>query len=72
MPKPSAPSTAIRAAAPKTLSAKGLCWDCDESWSHEHRYKKGRLLVIEPVEDEDNEPPEESLKPKEEVMEEEL
>ncbi|RZS06803.1 hypothetical protein BHM03_00037522 [Ensete ventricosum] len=72
MPKPSAPSTAIRAAAPKTLSAKGLCWDCDEPWSHEHRYKKGRLLVIEPVEDEDNEPPEESLKPKEEVMEEEL
>ncbi|RRT65333.1 hypothetical protein B296_00000531 [Ensete ventricosum] len=31
--------------------AKGLCWYCDEPWSHDHRYKKGRLLLIEPLED---------------------
>ncbi|RWW12210.1 hypothetical protein BHE74_00035776 [Ensete ventricosum] len=79
IPKPSAPSTAIRAPAPKKLtrdelrerSAKGLCWHCDETWSRERRCKKGRLLVIEPVEDEDNEPPEESLEPEEEGTEEE-
>ncbi|RZS17785.1 hypothetical protein BHM03_00050008 [Ensete ventricosum] len=33
--------------------------------------QKGRLLVIEPVEDEDNETSEKSLEPKEEAMEEE-
>ncbi|RWV79877.1 hypothetical protein GW17_00058929 [Ensete ventricosum] len=74
MPRPTAPSTAIRASAPKELtrdelherSAKGLCWHCDEPWSREHRCKKGRLLMIEPVEDEDNEPSEEGLEPKEE------
>ncbi|RRT69502.1 hypothetical protein B296_00037322 [Ensete ventricosum] len=78
MSKPSAPSTVIRAPATKKLtrdelrerSAKGLCWHCDEPWSRERRCKKGRLLVIEPVEDKDNEPPEESLEP-EEVKEEE-
>ncbi|RWW72577.1 hypothetical protein BHE74_00019603 [Ensete ventricosum] len=78
MSKPSAPSTVIRAPATKRLtrdelrerSAKGLCWHCDEPWSRERRCKKGRLLVIEPVEDKDNEPPEESLEP-EEVTEEE-
>ncbi|RWW88736.1 hypothetical protein BHE74_00002376 [Ensete ventricosum] len=32
-------------------SAKGLCWHCDESWSHDHHCKKGCLLVIEPIED---------------------
>ncbi|RZR85802.1 hypothetical protein BHM03_00012841 [Ensete ventricosum] len=32
-------------------SAKGLCWHCDEPWSHDHRYKKGRLLLIEPLEE---------------------
>ncbi|RWV79569.1 hypothetical protein GW17_00059273, partial [Ensete ventricosum] len=52
-------------------SAKGLCWHCDEPWSSEHRCKKGRLRAIEPVEDEDNECSKESLKPKEEVTEEE-
>ncbi|RRT42281.1 hypothetical protein B296_00013367 [Ensete ventricosum] len=38
---------------------------------HEHRCKKPRLLMIEPVEDEDNEPYEEGLKPEEEATEEE-
>ncbi|RWW04770.1 hypothetical protein GW17_00031988 [Ensete ventricosum] len=79
MPKPSAPSTAIRAPAPKKLMrdilqerlTKGQCWHCDKPWSREHRCKKGWLLVIEPVEDEDNEPPEESLE-LEVVIEEEL
>ncbi|RRT79988.1 hypothetical protein B296_00022586 [Ensete ventricosum] len=32
-------------------SAKGLCWHCDEPWSCDHRYKKGSLLLIEPLED---------------------
>ncbi|RRT70585.1 hypothetical protein B296_00023639 [Ensete ventricosum] len=79
MPKPLAPSTDIRAPAPKKLtsdelwerSAKGLHWHYDEPWSHEHHCKKGRLLVIELVEDEDNETSEESLEPEEEVMKEE-
>ncbi|RWV99714.1 hypothetical protein GW17_00037365 [Ensete ventricosum] len=77
--RPTTPSTAIQAPAPKKLtrdelherSTKGLCWHCDESWSHERRYKKGRLLMIEPAEDEDNEISEEALEPKEEAMEEE-
>ncbi|RZR98936.1 hypothetical protein BHM03_00028390 [Ensete ventricosum] len=79
MPRPTAPSTAIQGPAPKKLtrdelrerSAKGLCWHCDEPWSHEHRCKKGQLLMIEPVEDEDNEPSEEGLKLEEEATEEE-
>ncbi|RZS03697.1 hypothetical protein BHM03_00033908 [Ensete ventricosum] len=79
MPRPTAPSTAIQAPAPKKLtrdelrerSAKELCWHCDELWSHEHHCKKGQLLVIEPAEDEDNETSEEALEPKEEAMEEE-
>ncbi|RWV77372.1 hypothetical protein GW17_00061809, partial [Ensete ventricosum] len=73
------PSTAIEAPALKKLtrdelreqSAKGLCWHCDEPWSCEHRCKKGRLLVIEPVEDKDNKTSKEALEPKEEDMEEE-
>ncbi|RWW82787.1 hypothetical protein BHE74_00008722 [Ensete ventricosum] len=52
-PTPSCPSL------PKKLtreelrdrSAKGLCWHCDESWSRDHRCKKGCLLLIEPLED---------------------
>ncbi|KAJ8459415.1 hypothetical protein OPV22_032341 [Ensete ventricosum] len=52
-------------------SAKELCWYCDEPWSREHHCKKGRLLMIEPAEDEDNETYEEALEPKEETMEEE-
>ncbi|RRT54322.1 hypothetical protein B296_00019788 [Ensete ventricosum] len=79
MPRPTAPYTAIRALAPTKLtrdelherSAKGLCWHCDEPWSREHRYKKGWLLMIELVEDEDNEPSEEGLELEEEAMEEE-
>ncbi|RWW77421.1 hypothetical protein BHE74_00014420 [Ensete ventricosum] len=79
MPRPTAPSTAIQALALIKLtrdefckrSAKELCWHCDELWSREHHCKKGRLLVIEPVEDEDNKTSEEALETKEEVMEEE-
>ncbi|RWV91752.1 hypothetical protein GW17_00045929 [Ensete ventricosum] len=79
MSRPTAPSTAIQAPAPKKLtrdelrerSAKELCWHCDEPWSREHRCKKGWLLMIEPVEGEDNEISEEALEPKEEAMEEE-
>ncbi|RRT63693.1 hypothetical protein B296_00039086 [Ensete ventricosum] len=79
MPRPTAPSTAIQALALKKLtrdelherSAKGLCWHCDEPWSREHRCKKGRLLMIEPMKDEDSEPSEEGLEPKEEAREEE-
>ncbi|RWW78690.1 hypothetical protein BHE74_00013085 [Ensete ventricosum] len=79
MPKPSTPSTAIRALAPKKLtrdehreqSVKGLCWHCDEPKSQEYHYKKSRLLVIEPVEDEVIEPSEENLESEEEVTEEE-
>ncbi|RZR85092.1 hypothetical protein BHM03_00012022 [Ensete ventricosum] len=79
MPRPIAPSIAIQAPAPKKLtrdelrerSAKELCWHYDEPWSHEHHCKKGRLLIIEPVEEEDNKTSEEALEPKEEAMEEE-
>ncbi|RWV79608.1 hypothetical protein GW17_00059232 [Ensete ventricosum] len=79
MLRPTAPSTAIQAPTPKKLtrdelrerSAKGLCWHCDEPWSREHRCKKGRLLVIESVEDKANETSKEALKPEEESMEEE-
>ncbi|RRT81669.1 hypothetical protein B296_00000082 [Ensete ventricosum] len=36
---------------PTWRSTKGLCWHCDEPWSHDHRCKKGRLLLIEPIEE---------------------
>ncbi|RWW03989.1 hypothetical protein GW17_00032814 [Ensete ventricosum] len=79
MSRPTTPSTAIQAPAPKKLtrdelrerSTKELCWHCNKPWSREHHCKKGRLLVIELVEDEDNETSEKALKPKEEAMEEE-
>ncbi|RRT31646.1 hypothetical protein B296_00053176 [Ensete ventricosum] len=79
MLRPTAPSATIRAPAPKKLtrdelrerSAKGLCWHYDEPSSREHCCKKGRLLMIELVEDEDNEPSEEGLEPKEEATKEE-
>ncbi|RWW71815.1 hypothetical protein BHE74_00020413 [Ensete ventricosum] len=79
MLRPIAPSTSIRAPAPKKLtrdelherSAKGLCWHCDEPWSRENRCKKGRLLMIELVEAENNEPSEEGLEHEEEAIEEE-
>ncbi|RWV79705.1 hypothetical protein GW17_00059117 [Ensete ventricosum] len=53
-------------------SVKGLCWHYDEPWSHEHRCKKGWLLMIESMEDEDNETSKEALEPEEEAMEEEF
>ncbi|RRT38370.1 hypothetical protein B296_00005944 [Ensete ventricosum] len=79
MPRPTVPSTAIQAPAPKKLirdelherSTKELCWHCNEPWSREHHRNKGHLLVIEPVEDEDNETSEKALELKEETMEEE-
>ncbi|RZS23965.1 hypothetical protein BHM03_00056981 [Ensete ventricosum] len=63
MSRPTAPSTAIQAPARKKLtrdelreqSAKELCWHCNEPWSRKHQCKKGRLLMIELAEDEDNE-----------------
>ncbi|RWW87357.1 hypothetical protein BHE74_00003820 [Ensete ventricosum] len=78
MQKPIAPSTTIQASVSKQLtsdelrerSAKGLCWHCDKPWSREHRCKKGWLLMIEPVEGEDNETSEEALEPEEAMKEE--
>ncbi|RRT45038.1 hypothetical protein B296_00035797 [Ensete ventricosum] len=69
VPRPTAPSTAIQAPAPKKLtrdelherSAKELCWHYDEPWSCDHHCKKGWLLMIEPAKDEDNETSEEAL-----------
>ncbi|RZR87640.1 hypothetical protein BHM03_00015085 [Ensete ventricosum] len=57
--KPSASPAANRTPQPKRLtqeelrerSAKGLCWHYDESWSRDYHYKRGRLLMIEPIED---------------------
>ena len=77
--KPSAPPTIDRVLTPKRLTreelreqyAKGLCWHCDEPWSREHCYSKGRLLIIEPIEEEVIEHPEESLEHEEEDVEEE-
>ncbi|RZR86157.1 hypothetical protein BHM03_00013297 [Ensete ventricosum] len=48
-------------------SAKGLCWHCDEPWSHDHRCKKRHLLLIEPIKDME----EEVQEHKEEVTDEE-
>ncbi|RWW45983.1 hypothetical protein BHE74_00048131 [Ensete ventricosum] len=77
--RPSAPPTINRLSTPTRLTreelreryTKGLCWHYDESWSREHRCKKRRLLVIEPVEEEDLEHAEESLDHEEEDTEEE-
>ncbi|RRT42593.1 hypothetical protein B296_00021950 [Ensete ventricosum] len=49
-------------------STKRLCWHCDEPWSRDHRCKKGRLLLIEPVDESEQE--EEDLKHEEENMKE--
>ncbi|RWV98633.1 hypothetical protein GW17_00038502 [Ensete ventricosum] len=73
MPRPTTPSTTIQAPTLKKLtrdelrerSTKELCWHCNEPWSREHHCKKGQLLVIEPMEDEDNEISEKALEPKE-------
>ncbi|RZR74907.1 hypothetical protein BHM03_00045951 [Ensete ventricosum] len=53
---PSAPSHPL---LPKKLtkeelrdrSVKGLCWHYDEPWIRDHRYRKDRLLLIEPLKD---------------------
>ncbi|RWW48470.1 hypothetical protein BHE74_00045453 [Ensete ventricosum] len=79
MSRPTAPSTTIQALAQKKLtrdelreqSAKGLCWHYDEPWSREHHCKKGRLLMIESVENEDNEISKEAIELKEKAMKEE-
>ncbi|RZS28942.1 hypothetical protein BHM03_00062600 [Ensete ventricosum] len=72
--RPSAPSTTSRPSQPKELtreeprdkSTRGLCRHYDGSWSCDHHYKKGRLLMIEPIEEpereEDLEPEEENTK----------
>ncbi|RZS26876.1 hypothetical protein BHM03_00060281, partial [Ensete ventricosum] len=77
-PTSHAEAYSIQAPAPKKLirdslherSARELYWHCNEPWSREHRCKKGRLLVIKPAENENNETSEEALEPKEEAMEE--
>ena len=69
------PSTPSHPLLPKNLtreelrdrSAKGLYWHCDESWNCDHRYKRGHLLLIEPLEDME----EEVHEHEEEVMDEE-
>ncbi|RWV86615.1 hypothetical protein GW17_00051475 [Ensete ventricosum] len=79
MPRPTAPSTAIRAPKLEKLtrdelrerSAKGLCWHYDEPWSREYRCKKGWLLMIKLLEDKDSEPFEEALELEEKATEEE-
>ncbi|RWW33691.1 hypothetical protein GW17_00001579 [Ensete ventricosum] len=38
-----------------TRSTKGLCWHCDEPWSRDHRCRKGRLLMIESIEESEHE-----------------
>ncbi|RWV84481.1 hypothetical protein GW17_00053802 [Ensete ventricosum] len=53
------PSTSSRPPQPKKLTreelrdrfVKRLCWHCDEPWSHDHRCKKGQLLLIESTEE---------------------
>ncbi|RZR74795.1 hypothetical protein BHM03_00043667 [Ensete ventricosum] len=44
-------------------SAKGLCWHRDEPWSKDHQCKRGRLLMIEPIEDPEPKPVEEEAEP---------
>ncbi|RWW01671.1 hypothetical protein GW17_00035275 [Ensete ventricosum] len=66
MPRPTAPSTTIKAPAPKKLTRDELC-----ERSAKELCKNGRLLVIEPAEDEDNETSEKTLETKDEAMEEE-
>ncbi|RZR72316.1 hypothetical protein BHM03_00012430 [Ensete ventricosum] len=58
-PEPLVPPAINRSSWPKKLtreelcdrSAKGLCWNYDELWSHDHYCKKVRLLMIEPIEE---------------------
>ncbi|RZS04387.1 hypothetical protein BHM03_00034719 [Ensete ventricosum] len=75
--KPLASPIANRTSQPKELtreelrerSAKGLCWHCSEPWSRDHRCKRGKLLVIESIED--PEPEDVDPKPEREDAEEE-
>ncbi|RWW47287.1 hypothetical protein BHE74_00046739 [Ensete ventricosum] len=75
--KPLASPIANRTSQPKELtreelrerSAKGLYWHCSETWSRDHRYKRGKLLVIESIED--PEPEDVDPKPEREDAEEE-
>ncbi|RRT52591.1 hypothetical protein B296_00045254 [Ensete ventricosum] len=68
--------TSSRPLQPKKLTreelhdrlAKGLCWHCDEPWSRDHRCKKGRPVLIEPIDDSEHE--EKDHEHKEENMEE--
>ncbi|RWV84680.1 hypothetical protein BHE74_00010629 [Ensete ventricosum] len=48
-------------------STKGLCWHCDKMWSYDHHCKKGRLLMIEPIEESKHE--DEDLEHEENVKE---
>ncbi|RZS10445.1 hypothetical protein BHM03_00041671 [Ensete ventricosum] len=76
--KTPAPSTPSRPPQPKKFtreelrdrSVKGFCWHYDEPWSHDHRCKKGRLLLIEPIDESELE--EEDLDHEEENMGEDL
>ncbi|RZS18930.1 hypothetical protein BHM03_00051230 [Ensete ventricosum] len=73
--KSSASPATNRTSQPKELTreelrerlTRGLCWYCDKSLSRDHRCKRRRLLLIEPLHDSE----EEDHKHKEEVMEEE-
>ncbi|RWW83660.1 hypothetical protein BHE74_00007829 [Ensete ventricosum] len=59
----SAPPTTSRPSQSKKLtreelcdsSAKELCWHYDEPWSRDRHCKKGRLLMIEPIEESEHE-----------------
>ncbi|RRT71425.1 hypothetical protein B296_00035548 [Ensete ventricosum] len=71
--KPPAPSASSHPSQPKKLTreelrdrlARGLCWHCDEPRSRDHRCKRRRLLLIEPIDDSEHE--EEDLEHEEEV-----
>ncbi|RWV81640.1 hypothetical protein GW17_00056918, partial [Ensete ventricosum] len=73
--KPLALSTSDQLPQPKKFtreelhdrSVKGLCWHCDKPWSCDHRYKKGRLLLIKPTHESEQE--EEDLKHEENTEE---
>ncbi|RZS23147.1 hypothetical protein BHM03_00056008 [Ensete ventricosum] len=77
MPRPTAPSVAIRALAPKKLHETSFAndrpKDCVGIVTNRGaaNIAARRALMIEPVEDEDNEPFEEGLEPEEEATEEE-
>ncbi|RZS08008.1 hypothetical protein BHM03_00038928 [Ensete ventricosum] len=73
--RPSTPSTISRPSQLKELmkkehrdrSVRGLCRHYDEHWSRDHRCKKGRLLMIEPIEEPKHK--EENLEAEENTME---